>query len=491
MHSRRFSFIIALVFFAGMDPAAVQAASIFPIADNLNVPEFSAGIAFGATNYLVAMQVGTNVTGQLVSTNGTLQGSQISVGSNPGFPPNIALAFAQTNYLLAWSDNSIGSGIDMFGQFISRNGTKVGSRFNLLSNVGDHGFQYVEALASDGTNFLVVWADGYNSFSQTSGNIYGQMVTPSGSLAGPEFLISGQAQNGNSAAATFGRTNYLVVWQSNPANMNDEIGTYAALVSQSGSAGNVFQISQTVSQDQNPLAAAFDGTNYLAVWSWDPPPETGISVTNWDLYGRVITQTGGLPGSELHLVTGPGSQYIPSLAFGGSNYLMGWSDMHWNADGSFNTTNYDMDFQFFDRSGNPVGSQTSYFPWQGTNGPLLTFNGLIYDGSRFCAVAMLGTVAFTAGNISGFPSSEVYGAFIPQNNAPAPLPQLTPLNFSGGQFSFQLSGIAGTNYIIQASTNLDGNNWVPIATNTASGGTFNFTDSHATNSGRFYRAVQQ
>lgn len=284
---------VALAIVAGIHQ--INATTVFPIATNLSVLEVNCGIAFGGTNYLVGMEVGANVVGQLVSTNGTLQGSQIIVGSNPGFPPNIALAFGQTNYLLAWSDNSVGSGVDMYGQFISRSGAKINSPFPLLSSIGSHGFQSVFAMASDGTNFLVVWADGYNSDTQTSGNFFGQIVTPSGTLSGSEFLISDQTNNGNSAAVTFGKTNYMVVWQSGNGTMGNTNYTYGELISRSGSPGSLFQISETSSEDQNPLAGAFDGTNYFAVWSWDPPPETGLAVTNWDLYGRLVSQTGTFP----------------------------------------------------------------------------------------------------------------------------------------------------------------------------------------------------
>jgi hypothetical protein len=468
-----------------------NAATVYPIATNLNLLEISCGIAYGGTNYLVGMEVGANVVGQLVSTNGTLQGSQINVGSNPGFPPNIALAFGPTNYLFAWSDNSVGSGVDMYGQFISRSGAKVGSRFNLLSSIGSHGFQYVKAMASDGTNFLVVWADGYNSVSQTSGSFYGQIVTPSGTLSGSEFLISGQTQNGNSAAVTFGKTNYLVVWQSNAGSTGNTNQAFGEFVSKNGSPGSLFQIGQTSSVDQNPLAVAFDGTNFLAVWSWNPPPETGLTVTNWDLYGRLVSQTGTFPGSELRLVTDPGSQEFPNLAFDGSEYLLGWTDDHWSDSETLDVTNHNIRFQYFDRSGDPVGSEFTNFPTVGTNAPLSSFNGLLFDGTRYAAAATLGTIAFTAGNVSGIPSSEVYGSFIPKSTPPPAPPQLTSLNYTSGQFSLMLNGTAGTNYVIQVSTNLAGNNWIPVSTNTATGGSFNYTDTHATNTSRFYRAMQQ
>ncbi|HXR48525.1 MAG TPA: hypothetical protein VN784_13905 [Candidatus Limnocylindrales bacterium] len=452
-----------------------NATTVFPIATNPSLVEISGGIAFDGSNYLVGMEAGTNVVGQLVSSNGALLGSQIIVGSNPGFPPSIGLAFGQTNYLLAWSDNSVSSGVDIFGQFVSRTGTKVGSTFNLLSSQGSHGFQSGKALASDGTNFLVVWQD------ENDNSLWGQLVTSAGTLSGAEFLINSQPQGGVSAAATFGKMNYLVVAQNNVSQNSNQV--FGEFVSRSGAAGSSFQISQIASADQNPLTVAFDGTNYFVAWNWDPPPETSGTVTNWDIHGRLVSQTGTFPGSELALVTDPGSQVIPSLAFDGSNYLLSWGDESFNF-----STNSNIRFQFFNRSGISIGSEFSVFTAQGTNDPLFAFNGLLFDGTRFAVAATLGTVATNANGISGFPSGEVFGAFIPKST---PAPQLTPLNYANGQFSLMLTGQAGTNYIIQVNTNLSVNNWIAVVTNTATNGTFSFTDTNATNKSRFYRAMQQ
>ena len=41
------------------------------------------------------------------------------------------------------------------------------------------------------------------------------------------------------------------------------------------------------------------------------------------------------------------------------------------------------------------------------------------------------------------------------------------------------------------STNLTLTNWTTLVTNSPTNGAFNFTDPHATNSMRFYRAVAQ
>jgi uncharacterized repeat protein (TIGR03803 family) len=63
------------------------------------------------------------------------------------------------------------------------------------------------------------------------------------------------------------------------------------------------------------------------------------------------------------------------------------------------------------------------------------------------------------------------------------------------QFEFAVSGIPGSNYVIEAATNLatPATNWMPLATNIAgTNGRWLFTDSTATNFGRrFYRARAQ
>jgi hypothetical protein len=62
------------------------------------------------------------------------------------------------------------------------------------------------------------------------------------------------------------------------------------------------------------------------------------------------------------------------------------------------------------------------------------------------------------------------------------------LALSAGQFQMKLSGVEGQSYEIQATTNLIA--WVPISTNTISGGVVTFPDPSAgAFSNRFYRAV--
>jgi hypothetical protein len=61
------------------------------------------------------------------------------------------------------------------------------------------------------------------------------------------------------------------------------------------------------------------------------------------------------------------------------------------------------------------------------------------------------------------------------------------LKMTAGGFNIQLSGPSGSNYVIEASTDLK--NWVPISTNAAPSGIVSYMDTDATNyPSRFYRA---
>jgi hypothetical protein len=63
---------------------------------------------------------------------------------------------------------------------------------------------------------------------------------------------------------------------------------------------------------------------------------------------------------------------------------------------------------------------------------------------------------------------------------------LTPVSYTNGQFKIQVSGTTGPDYIISASGTLT--NWTDLITNLSPATPFQFTDTNATSTNRFYRA---
>ena len=70
---------------------------------------------------------------------------------------------------------------------------------------------------------------------------------------------------------------------------------------------------------------------------------------------------------------------------------------------------------------------------------------------------------------------------------PATPPMLSEIAFTTNQFSFSLTGTPGTNYVVQATTNLNPAIWISLTTNTAPF-TFAVTNINAF-SQRFYRGL--
>src|SRR5262245_2986314 len=72
--------------------------------------------------------------------------------------------------------------------------------------------------------------------------------------------------------------------------------------------------------DSRQPDVAFDGTNYLAVW-------TDVRASSYDIYGARSSPAGtiidpfGIPISSFG-----GSEDVPALAFGGTNYFVVWMD---------------------------------------------------------------------------------------------------------------------------------------------------------------------
>jgi hypothetical protein len=112
----------------------VYAASVpFNIATN----GASMGASFDGTNYLVGIEnhltSPTSIGAQMISTTGVKIGSLIPTGHN-GIAT--AVAFDGMNHLLIWENDPGGTSpgrFQIYGQFISKAGTIVGSPFAITS----------------------------------------------------------------------------------------------------------------------------------------------------------------------------------------------------------------------------------------------------------------------------------------------------------------------------------------------------------------------
>ena len=365
----------------------------FPIAQtaNSNTLDSKPGIAFDGTNFFCAWQDGNDIYGARVAPSGIAldgNGIPISVGMNEATDPP-SVCFDGTNYFITWCANRsgvneiYGARVTPSGQVIDPHGIKIttgsnteirmpGIAFdgqNLLIvwrtlklggnniygaivskegvNLGSPGgFAMTDlycccypAVAFDGKNYMVVWYDSRNG----GWKVYGARVDKSGTVLDFDgFPICTEAQDKAYPIIAFDGTNYLVVWYDSRPNNSDQDGSaYGARVAPDGTVLDKpsFKIADNV-QGSIPVQVAFDGLNYLVVWSsCVVGDEAHFRLT--DVYGKRITTNGQFIDKQgIPICTSFGHQWGPTIGYGGGRYLVAW------ADGSFG----------YNRGDNPIGN---------------------------------------------------------------------------------------------------------------------------------------
>lgn len=116
-------------------------------------------------------------------------------------------------------------------------------------------------------------------------------------------------------------------------------------------------------------------------------------------------------------------------------------------------------------------------------------NGLVFDSRVYTPLSEVSPVQIGDSGVSGMQHMGVVRDFkIALAVAPPALPPtMTNITVTAGQFQFQVNGTVGSNYIVQATTNLNSPNWISLRTNAAP---FLFVETNASQfQQRFYRGL--
>ncbi|MEO0009741.1 MAG: T9SS type A sorting domain-containing protein [candidate division WOR-3 bacterium] len=238
-----------------------------------------------------------------------------ALGPSPGEEDFADVAFDGTNFFVVWMDYEQG---EISGARIRPDGVMIDTTPIQIS-FGSWGGEY-PAVAFDGANYLVVWTDWRNS----DPDIYGARVTPQGQVLDPDGIpISTAPEMQTLPAVLFDGTRYLVAW-SDLRSGNWESDIYAARVSTGGEVLDPDGIPvNTQPYDQIIYhGLAFDGTNYLFVFSDDRDGDL-----YYDVYGTRVSTDGEVLDSSGFIISAENNdQALPRVGFDGTNYLVVWFD---------------------------------------------------------------------------------------------------------------------------------------------------------------------
>lgn len=251
-----------------------------------------------------------DIYGARITSSGTVRdpdGFIVSRRANAQNAP--AIASNGTNYLAVWQDRResydiYGTRLDGAGNILEPSGIAISTRDD---------FQGVPDVASNGTDYLVVWEDSQTNYTYPV--INGKRVGgANGDVLDSSYLAIGRHDDFQErpAVASDG-SNYIVVW-------DDGRGVYGAHVGKNGTVGTSREI------DDNPYEGTVDvasnGTNYLAVWA-----DYRVVGDEQSIYGqRLDPSNGSLLGSYIEITDETETQTHPAVAANGTDYFAVWDD---------------------------------------------------------------------------------------------------------------------------------------------------------------------
>lgn len=273
---------------------------------------FSQRVASNGTTWLVVWvdsSSNTRIVGARVDAAGTvLDGSSIPLTAASGNPSAPSVASGGSNWLVAWEGARSGTDKDIYGTRVSAAGTVLDPA-GILLRVAESD-QVKPAVAYDGTNWLVGWGE-------PSGISVARVAGDGGVLDSNAIAVTTNDSLGiGRMAISHAAGNWLVVW----GGGSDDIR--AARVSSAGALLDASPIALTNFQQNYPgePAIATDGTNFLVVWLRTSSPGAR-------LYGSRVSATGTvLSPSQVELVAPvPNGSNGAQVAFDGTNFLVVWS----------------------------------------------------------------------------------------------------------------------------------------------------------------------
>jgi len=279
-------------------------------------PDGGPRVASNGTDFLVVWH-GTGIEATRVSAAGVvLDATPFTVSASSYAVAIPAVASNGTDYLVSWaSTDAIGlyaSRVTAAGAVQDPNGIAIA--------VDGWGTQWLPAVASNGSAYLVVWG---RNVGFDPRRIYAARVGFDGVVLDPQgFAVSSVEGADSLPAVTSNGSDYLVAWEDDRTSAGMDV--YGSRVTASGQVLDPAGIAiSTAETTQTRPRLAWNGSNYLAVWEDD---RSSPSMLFYDIYGaRIATDGTVLDATGVALASGRALR-APAVAANGGNYLVAWQD---------------------------------------------------------------------------------------------------------------------------------------------------------------------
>ncbi len=195
-------------------------------------------------------------------------------------------------------------------------GVRVTPELDTINSIpikADSGVEREPDVAFDGENFVVVWSEGFIAEYK----VYAARVTTDGVVldSGIPFGIDAFCEYGPNI--DFDGNRYLAIWYTYNYPPHGVWGRF--LNTEGKPVGDEILIRSFSSSYMFNPDIIFGGNNYLVVWN--EPSVSG----NEDIYGQLVSTSGGLIGGVIPIATDSAYQFDPRISFCDSNYLVVWN----------------------------------------------------------------------------------------------------------------------------------------------------------------------
>jgi hypothetical protein len=238
--------------------------------------------------------------------------NSVNISSAVGLQVTPAVAFGENNYMVVWSDARSGNYYRIYGTRVSPAGTVLDPA-GILMGPATETFQLEPAIGLADTVFFVVWVYHSSPFAVT-----GRFVQFDGTL-GDTVRIASITDEAYRTSVAFDGTNFLVVWTQYPEILKGQF------VSGDGNLiGSPFTIATGVAT-LGSGSLSFDGNMYTVVY-------TVRHIDIFEVWGRQY-DTSGNPLGPAFIISNPAnSSYDSYIVAGGTNYLNVWTHMQYPSD---------------------------------------------------------------------------------------------------------------------------------------------------------------